>query len=68
MLAIKHKSCNKERQAYALFRYLIMTIIIGIILSLLALSMVYKRKGRWYDYLAVVILSAIATIALMLVQ
>ena len=44
-----------------------MTIIIGIILSLLALSMVYERKGRWYNYLAVVVLSAIVTIALMLV-
>ena len=50
-----------------LFRYLYMTIIIGIILSLLALSMVYERKGRWYNYLAVVVLSAIVTIALMLV-
>jgi hypothetical protein len=41
-------------------------IIFGIILTVIGFGLVYRNKGKWYDYIVAVILGGIIAIGLMI--
>ena len=41
-------------------------VIFGIVLTLIALGLVHRRKGKWYDYMVAVILGIIVTLGFMI--
>jgi len=48
------------------FAAVMKAIIFGIILTAIAIGLVYRNKGKWYDYVVAVILGCIIAIGLMI--
>lgn len=43
-----------------------MRILIGILLTLIGIGLAYRDKGKWYEYLAALVIGCLVTIGLCL--
>jgi len=44
-----------------------MRILIGIFVTLIAIGLIHRDKGKWYEYLAAIVIGLLATVGLLFI-